>query len=163
MIAFIKTFNNIPSDTKLSAKEINDQLKEIRSTQINKLNEQGVHHDDIPDDETLQQIDEYLEHLESVIPMEEANIQFARDTSLALRNTKLPYYIVGRFNQWEQEKTSEKEAKRRPKRPERQERQGNQGNIDVVNKGILNCHSFLGLSLISWFLVLSIRNLWYIS
>lgn len=97
MIAFIKTFNNIPSDTKLSAKEINDQLKQIRTTQINKLNEQGVHHDDIPDDETLQQIDEYLEHLESVIPMEEANIQFARDTSLALRNTKLPYDIVGKI------------------------------------------------------------------
>ena len=97
IIDFVKQFNNIPSDTKLSTKDINDQLKQIRRTQINKLNEQGVHHDDILDDETLQQIDEYLEHLESVIPMEETNIQFARDTSLALRNTKLPYDIVGKI------------------------------------------------------------------
>jgi hypothetical protein len=96
----------------ISANKIKSVIKQIRTTQINKLNEQGVHHDDIPDDETLQQIDEYLEHLESVIPMEEANIQFARHTSLALRNTKLPYDIVGKIQSMDTVKEGQKKTRK---------------------------------------------------
>jgi hypothetical protein len=91
IIQFIRKNTYIRPNTKLSTfKEINNQLQKMKQMQELRLTEEGVHHDDWPDDELLQQIEEYKEYIIPEIIREEENIKNARDVSIVARKGENP-------------------------------------------------------------------------